>query len=106
MNRFLDALPPRLRALPSGQPRPRQGRATVAAMIAADPSEAVRSSDILPVLRHHFDIIEERPLGGALLHLGLSEIAQNFDPDRPEDREWLERLAAAEDAAARQFARP
>lgn len=101
VNRFLDALPPRLRALPNGRPRAPQGRATTAAMIAADPSEAVRSSDILPVLRRSFDIIEERPLGGALLHLGLSDIAQNFDPDAPEDRAVLEGFFAAEDQAMR-----
>lgn len=101
VNRFLEALPARLRVMPNGQPRPLQGRATVAAMIAADPSEAIRSSEILPVLRRHFDILEERALGGAALHLGLSEIAQNFDPDAAEDREILEAFFAAEDAAMR-----
>jgi len=101
VNRFLDSLPPRLRALPNGAPRPPQGRATIGAMIAADPSEAVRSSDILPILRQHFDIIEERPLGGALLHLGLAEIAQNFDMGNPEDREALQAFFDAEDEAMR-----
>jgi SAM-dependent methyltransferase len=99
INAFLDRLPPRLRALPSGQPRPPQVRPTVAAMIAADPSEAIRSSEILPVLRRHFDILEIRELGGALLHLGLGEIAQNFNPDSAADRAILEAFFAAEDAA-------
>jgi SAM-dependent methyltransferase len=99
VNRFLEALPPRLRALPSGQPRPLQGRATVAAMIEADPSEAIRSSEILPVLRRHFDILEVRELGGALLHLGLGDIAQNFGTDDPADRATLEAFFAAEDEA-------
>jgi SAM-dependent methyltransferase len=101
VNRFLRALPPRLRRLPSGQPRPLQGRATVAAMIAADPSEAIRSADIVPVLRRHFDILEIAELGGALLHLGLADIAQNFDPDSPADRATLEAFFAAEDGAMR-----
>lgn len=101
VNRLLDSLPPRLRALPSGKPRPLQGRATVAAMIAADPSEAIRSSEILPVLRGYFDILEARPLGGALLHLALADIAQNFDPASAEDRALLESWFATEDAAMR-----
>ena len=101
VNRFLEALPPRLRALPSGRPRPLQARPTVAAMIAADPSEAIRSADILPALRRHFDVIEERPLGGALLHLGLGGIAQNFAPGSDEDGAVLEAFFAAEDEAMR-----
>ena len=68
-------------------------------MIAADPSEAIRSSEILPVLRRHLDILEIRELGGALLHLGLGEIAQNFNPDSAADRAILEAFFAAEDAA-------
>ncbi len=98
VNRFLRSLPPRLRQLPSGRPRPVQGRATVAAMIAADPSEAIRSADIIPLLHHHFDILEERGLGGALLHLGLADIAQNFDVDSVEDRALMEAFFAEEDA--------
>ncbi len=101
VNRFLEALPPRLRALPSGRPRPLQARPTVEAMIAADPSEAIRSSEILTALRRHFDIIEERPIGGALLHLGLGGIAQNFADGSAEDRAALDAFFAAEDAAMR-----
>ena len=101
VNTFLERLPPRLRALPSGEPRALQGRATVAQMIAADPSEAVRSADILPVLAKWFDIVEHRPLGGALLHLGLGGIAQNFDPDSPGDAAVLAGFFAEEDAAMR-----
>ncbi len=101
VNRFLGSLPPRLRRLPSGQPRPLQARPTVAAMIAADPSESVRSSDIIPVLREQFDILEMRELGGAALHLGLAEIAQNFDPKSAEDQAILHAFFAAEDQAMR-----
>ena len=49
-------------------------------MIAADPSEAVRSAEIVPLLSQYFDILEVRELGGALPHLGLADIAQNFNP--------------------------
>jgi O-antigen biosynthesis protein len=53
----------------------------------------------MAVLREHFTIIEERPFGGALLHLGLGDIAQNFRLDDPGDRAALERFFAIEDEA-------
>lgn len=101
VNHFLEALPPRLRQLPSGQPRPLQARPTVRDMIAADPSESVRSAEIVPLIGQYFDILEIRGLGGALLHLGLAEIAQNFDPERAEDRATLQAFFDAEDQAMR-----
>lgn len=98
-NGFLDSLPPRLRRTPSGPPKGRLVRPTVAAMLAADPSESIRSAEIPGVLRRYFDVVEERRLGGALLHIALGDIAQNFDPADPEARAALERLFALEDEA-------
>lgn len=98
-NALLDSLPERLRRLPDGTPKPALTRPTIAQMLAADPSEAIRSADILPLVRAHFTVIEERPLGGALLHNVLGDIAQNFSPDRADDCAVLERFFAAEDAA-------
>jgi SAM-dependent methyltransferase len=98
-NALLDALPPRLRRLPGGAPKPPLTRPTIADMIAADPSEAIRSADILPLVRARFRVLEERPLGGALLHNVLGDIAQNFDPASAQDSAILARLFAAEDAA-------
>lgn len=96
VNEFLDSLPEALRRTP----RERKGmvvRPTVEAMIHADPSESVRSAEIMSVLCKRFRVIEERPYGGALLHIGLGEIAQNFNEDDPEHRAHLERLFAMED---------
>jgi len=84
VNELLDSLPRRLRRTPTGQ-KPPQERATVETMIAVDPTEAVRSADILPLLRQHFTVVEERPFGGTLIHLALGNIAQNFRTDSPED---------------------
>ncbi len=98
-NAFLDSLPPRLRELPSGEPKERLRRPTIEEMIAADPSEAVRSADLIGALSPYFDIIEHRPLGGALAHIALGGIAQNFDPAAPDDCAILQRLFATEDAA-------
>jgi SAM-dependent methyltransferase len=98
VNEYLCSLPLRLRRLPSGGgSKPAVQRPTVDAMIAADPTEAVRSSEILAVLRGYFTIIEQHQIGGALLHLALGDIAQNFDADEPDDSLHLERLFALED---------
>jgi 2-polyprenyl-3-methyl-5-hydroxy-6-metoxy-1,4-benzoquinol methylase len=99
VNDYLDSLPPRLRRLPSGQPKARMERPTVAAMIQADPSEAVRSAELVSALHPYFEIVEERRTGGALLHLALGDIAQNFDPANPEDCAALRRGFATEDRA-------
>jgi SAM-dependent methyltransferase len=97
VNDYLFSLPPPLRRWPTGTPKPLVQRPTIEAMIAADPTEAVRSSDILTLLPRYFRIVEQRPIGGALLHLALGDIAQNFNTDSTEDRLHLERLFALED---------
>jgi SAM-dependent methyltransferase len=98
-NAMMDALPDRLRRLPDGSRKPALTRPTIDQMIAIDPSEAIRSADILPLIRAHFAVIEERPLGGALLHNVLGDLTQNFRPSSAEDCAVLERMFAAEDAA-------
>ena len=96
INQFLDTLPEHLLQTPQGRKPPVQ-RATIEQMLATDPTKAVRSSEIRDVLAEEFDIVEERPLGGTLLHMGLSGIAQNFDPASPEDMLHLERFFDFED---------
>lgn len=54
---------------------------TERSVIAVDPSEAVRSAEIVPVLRRYFDIIEYKPLGGTILQFLLAGIAGNFRHD-------------------------
>jgi len=63
-----------------------------------DPSEAVRSSDILSVVRQHFDIVAENPCGGTLLQFVLHGIAGNFREEDPGSMVVLEMLFAIEDA--------
>ena len=101
VNGFLATLPPRLRRTPTGAEKIRLARPTIASMLAADPTEAIRSAEIPAALRRHFDVIEERPLGGALLHLALGDIAQNFQIEDREARAALENLFALEDRAMR-----
>lgn len=97
LNAFVQALPDRYRRLPTGELMPPLVRPTIPQMLAFDPSEAVRSSAILETMRRHFRVVEVRRLGGALLHVGLSGIAQNFDPDSAEDNARLEEFFALED---------
>ena len=45
---------------------------------ATDPSEAVRSAEIVPLLEHYFEIVEFKPLGGTILQFLLTDVAGNF----------------------------
>jgi SAM-dependent methyltransferase len=98
INDYLATLPDRLLATPLGR-KPPIARPTVAHMREVHPSRAIRSGEIRQVLMIFFDILEERPYGGTLLHMGLADIAQNFDVDRPEDVAHLERFFDIEDQA-------
>lgn len=64
---------------------------------ATDPSEAIRSAEIVPVLKMYFDVIEYRPYGGAILHMLLSGITGNFDPDSEIDNALLRTIALFEE---------
>lgn len=63
---------------------------------ATDPSEAVRSREIIPLLRRHFQVIEFKPLGGSILQFLLQDIAGNFQDEVGE--RLLGMLFAIEDA--------
>jgi SAM-dependent methyltransferase len=97
LNAFCEALPERYRRLATGQIRPPVERPTIAQMIAADPSEAIRSSAIIETVRRHFRVVELRELGGTLLHAGLTGIIQNFDPAVAEDNAHLQAFFDLED---------
>jgi SAM-dependent methyltransferase len=64
--------------------------------VAADPSEAVRSADILGVVGHYFDIVEQNPAGGTILQFLLHGIAGNFQPEDQESMEVLDTLLRIE----------
>jgi hypothetical protein len=57
----------------------------------------VRSSQIEALVSERFHIVERRALGGTLLHMALSDIAQNFDPAKKEDQTHIQRLIDRED---------
>jgi SAM-dependent methyltransferase len=95
--RLLDRLPARLRrGIRSGEPKLRVLRPTIEQMIATDPSEAIRSAEILPLVRERFDVVEQIGFGGTILMPLLEDIAGNFDPARPDDVARLLALCAEE----------
>ena len=75
-NRILEVIPERNRRR---APLPRFERPTVREMIEEDPTESVRSSEILPLLERSFEIVELRPYGGTLLNLLLSHLMPTFE---------------------------
>jgi len=72
-------------------------RPTIGEMNIADPSKAIRSAEILPLLRAYFEIIEIKEYGGTILQFLLTDIAGNFDPDSKEDMRMLGLLCQIED---------
>ncbi len=99
---LLAAVGRRLRLLQAARSRVAMEKTTAnlpteRSIIAVDPSEAVRSADIVPLLRQQFDILEFNPLGGTILQFLLADIAANFESDETGAR-LLEMLFAIEDA--------
>jgi len=62
-----------------------------------DPSEAVRSGEIVTTLKMYFDILEFRPYGGAILHMLFSGIMGNFNEHNETDVALLRTIATFEE---------
>lgn len=67
-------------------------------MILSDPSEAVESSNILPVLNNHLELIELKPMGGCILQLAFNDIAHNFINSDEETSKWINTCFDFEDS--------
>jgi len=96
INSLLSELPADLRRKPTGEVKERFDRPPIHQIVRHDPSEAVSSHRILPLLRRHFAMAECVGYGGTVLNWLLEGIVQNFREDDPEHRAHLERLYAAE----------
>jgi len=98
-NELLSELPASRRIRADGRLKRRVVRPSLLSMRLDDPSEAVEAGNLLPALRRWFDVLEERPYGGTVLHIALSDIAQNFLDDSPETADLVEKCFVAEDKA-------
>lgn len=94
---LLRLLPERYVRKPDGTSRRHMEISSAKEVAAYDPSEAVRSEDIVDVLSGTLDLLERRDYGGNILHMGLHEIVGNFRADDPRDDAWLRWLFDAED---------
>ena len=56
------------------------------AIAQGDPSEAIRSGEIMPIVGREFSIVEKKFMGGTLLSILLHNIAGNFDERNESDR--------------------
>ena len=99
INLLIGALPRYLRrGTLTGNAYDEKQRPTVEEMIRNDPSEAVRSDELLPMIDARFDVVDKRNLGGTLLQHLLYDIVLNFRFEDPLARSLLEMMATFEGA--------
>lgn len=58
-------------------------------MVLWDPSEAVESSNIMPLLHQMFDVLEVKAYGGTILQMLFHDIAHNFLSDDKETSDFI-----------------
>ncbi len=97
VNALLQLLPPRLRRnVRDGTIKWGVRRPDPEAMRQIDPSEAVRSSAILPLVRKYFQIVEQIDYGGTIIYTLLQDIIGNFKKGSPRDLRFLRMLFGVE----------
>jgi SAM-dependent methyltransferase len=87
MNALFRCLPAEQRGAFEKRTRP-----TVEEMLANDPTEAVRAEELLAFTERHFDVLERKELGGAVVQHLLFDVVQNFRFDDPRERSLIEML--------------
>ena len=92
-----ERVPPGLQREPDGSPTPPIGRPSVEDMIALDPSEAARSAELHALVHRHFEVLEDRALGGTVLNLLLyGQRVNRFDAADPLHNAVLEEAVGLE----------
>ncbi len=98
INRLLAILPERYLYEPaSGRVRRRFARPKAKQVARVDPSEAIRSEEIVPLVEERFEIDYRADFGGTLLHMPLGDIICNFDPDDETDVALLDLMSLLEE---------
>jgi SAM-dependent methyltransferase len=86
MNQLLLALPEtHRRSLRTGHVKNEVVRPDEPEVKRVDPSESVRSDEIMGLIEERFEIVYRADFGGTLLQFVLADIAGNFDPADPKD---------------------
>jgi SAM-dependent methyltransferase len=90
VNEILSALPEKFKKNSDGAIKYLMSPPKVEDLLKQDPSESVRSQDILPLIKEKFEVITLAYTGGTILYPLLEGIASNFEKD--EDAETVLRL--------------
>ena len=98
MNRMLEVLPREQRISPAnGLVKDRIGRTPPEEIARVDPSESIRSDEIVTLLTSRFDVLFRADFGGTLLQFVLADIAANFRPEDPKDAALLDLMSLFEE---------
>ncbi len=87
-NEILSYLPEKYKRTVDGTLKTQEQRVDINQLIKIDPSESVRSEDLLAIFKEKLDVIHLAPTGGTLLMPLLNNIASNFEQD-PEGEAML-----------------
>jgi len=102
VNRYFRLFPERLRRDPlTGKCLWRRERLDPEVVRREDPTEAVRSEEVLPIARRKFQTEAEYPAGGGLLNPLLFGVIANFRQGDPGDEGFLRFLCDAEERLTR-----
>ncbi len=98
VNTLLAIIPEELRMFPNqAGVKQTENRINKKKLMRMDPSESVRSSDIIKVMHNFMEVIEYRETGGTILHPLVNGIAGNFEKS-PEGEGVLQALIDMEKA--------
>lgn len=107
MNRLLGVLPHELKVNPrNGFVKDHIERTPAEEIARVDPSESVRSDEILELLRSRFEIVYRADYGGTLLQFLLADIAANFRDDDANEVALLDLLSLFEETLIRERVLP
>ncbi len=81
-------------------------KSTVEYMNENDPSESIRSAEIIQTLSEYFTIIEKKDYGGTILHMLLQDILANFNHEDFRDIALLKILILLENILIREAVIP
>lgn len=103
-NAVLQAIPSQYRTkIGSGALKNRIYRPGTWRMRINDPSESIRSADIMPLVHRCYETVEEKPVAGSLLQLVFQDIAHHFVNPDEEAQRWLQYAFEEEDAYTKSY---